>query len=271
MTKGAVKTIDDIKEGFSMYMFADAFEGAAITPEVTSVKVGDLAIVLDSLDIKYSNNTFVIPTDDNINSKDATVTITAKDNTNYSGTASINYTINRATYTITYTYNGVTSATHTNPSTYVYGKVVTLTDATKTGYTFNGWTYEDQTEPTKNVVISVTDKGNKTFTANFDANTYYISFNKNDVLAQGEMTNQEFEYDETKNLSDNVFTKTGYTFKGWSTTNDGTVVYNDKASITNLTSEDKAVIDLYAVWEANQYIVTFDLNKGTSTSTEPEC
>ena len=39
----------------------------------------------------------------------------------------------------TITYNGVDGATHSNPSTFTESDDITLTDATKSGFTFAGW------------------------------------------------------------------------------------------------------------------------------------
>ena len=62
-------------------------------------------------------------------------------------------------------------------------------------------------------------------------------------------------------------TKTAtYTFKNWNTKADGTgTAYTDEQSVTNLTSEDGAIINLYAIWEKETYSVTFDANGGTGT------
>ncbi len=71
-------------------------------------------------------------------------------------------------YTITYVLDGGSNAT-TNPTGYTYGTVVTLADASKTGYTFDGW-YSDAAFTTRVTEISATDMGNKTLYAKFTAN-----------------------------------------------------------------------------------------------------
>ncbi len=69
------------------------------------------------------------------------------------------------------TYNGVEGATHTNPATYTEGTAVTLTDASKDGYTFNGWyTTADFQEASKVTEISATTTGNVTLYAKFTQN-----------------------------------------------------------------------------------------------------
>ena len=80
--------------------------------------------------------------------------------------------------------------------------------------------------------------------------TYLVRFNANG--GSGTMDDQELEYGEYSNsteLNANKFTRTGYTFMGWSTTETGSVEYTDGEWVSNLTTEDGAVINLYAVWE----------------------
>lgn len=78
-----------------------------------------------------------------------------------------------------------------------------------------------------------------------------VSFDANG--GTGSMSSMTFGKGDTKNLTANKFTRTGYTFVGWNTKADGTgTSYSDKQSITpteNLT--------LYAQWEES---------KGTGTA-----
>ena len=78
-----------------------------------------------------------------------------------------------------------------------------------------------------------------------------VSFDANG--GTGSMSSMTFGKGESKNLTANKFTRTGYIFKGWNTKSDGTgTSYSDKQSITpteNLT--------LYAQWEES---------KGTGTA-----
>ena len=56
-------------------------------------------------------------------------------------------------------------------------------------------------------------------------------------------------------------TRTGYTFLGWATTQNGSVTYSAGASLS-LTEP----LTLYAVWEPITYTVTFDANGGTCST-----
>ena len=71
-------------------------------------------------------------------------------------------------YTITYVLDGGTNDT-TNPTGYTYGIGVTLADASKTGYTFDGW-YSDAAFTTRVTSISAAATGNMTLYAKFTAN-----------------------------------------------------------------------------------------------------
>lgn len=71
-------------------------------------------------------------------------------------------------YTITYELDGGTNDT-SNPTGYTYGTGVMLADASKTGYTFDGW-YSDAAFTTRITGISATDMGNKTLYAKFTLN-----------------------------------------------------------------------------------------------------
>ena len=79
----------------------------------------------------------------------------------------------------------------------------------------------------------------------------------------GQMTGPVIENEG--NLPANTFVRGGYTFAGWATAPDGDVVYADKAAIT-ATSEDKGLLDLYAVWTPNEYAIAYELNGGTASN-----
>ena len=80
------------------------------------------------------------------------------------------------TYNITYNLNGGEDNTSTITSYTIESGDINLIAPTKVGYTFIGWSYEGQREPTKTVTISTGSYGEKEFTANWQANTYTVSF-----------------------------------------------------------------------------------------------
>lgn len=148
------------------------------------------------------------------------------------------------------------NAVYSNPS-------VTLPTATKTGYTFKNWSVDAAKGSIAGNTLTVKDT-NVTATANYTANTYTVKYNVNG--GNGEMADQAMTYDKDSTLSDNVFTRDNYTFRGWSTDPNGSAMYTDKQSVKNLTAENGAVVTLYAVWTKNQYTINFDGNGGSVTT-----
>lgn len=140
---------------------------------------------------------------------------------------------------------------------------VTLPTASKTGYTFKNWSVDAAKGSIAGNTLTVKNT-DVTATANYTANTYTVKFNANG--GNGEMADQAMTYDKDATLSDNVFTRDNYTFRGWSTDPNGSAMYTDKQSVKNLTAENGAVVTLYAVWTKNQYTINFDGNGGSVTT-----
>ena len=138
----------------------------------------------------------------------------------------------------------------------------------KTGYIFDGWTGTDLNEATKNVTIAQGSTGDRTYTANWTPITYQIAFHANN--GTGTMANQVFTYDVAQALTQNIFTRTGYTYEGWNTQADGSgTPYADKQEILNLTAENGAVIDIYAQWQLIPYTIGYDLAGGSVATANP--
>ncbi len=98
-------------------------------------------------------------------------------------------------------------------------------------------------------------------TYSFTANTYIVKFNYNG--GSGSMSDQEFTYDQAQNLSKNTFKRSGYTFTGWNTKQNGSgTSYSDEAYVQNLTTVSNGEVILYAQWTANSYDVTLKANGG---------
>ena len=62
------------------------------------------------------------------------------------------------------------------------------------------------------------------------------------------MSDESFTYDQSKALTTNAFTRSGYEFLGWATSAGGAVVYTDGQSVSNLTTTDNGTVTLYAKW-----------------------
>jgi len=148
------------------------------------------------------------------------------------------------TYTITYNKgeHGSGSAIPDGEKTEDVDFTLSSSKYTYSGHVQTGWTTTDGGEKTY-------DLGG-TYTGNEDlalypywTETYTITYDKNGGTGYMLATEGVGEI----NLRANIYTKTGYTFLGWATSqanaNAGTVAYADKAAYT-LTSN----VTLYAVW-----------------------
>ena len=110
-------------------------------------------------------------------------------------------------------------------------------------------------------------------TAQAKANTYTISYNANG--GSGTMASTTAIYGSTTTISANTFTKSGYSFAGWTTNSDGS---DDGYGWTNWSGTWKYVngqygisggkLVLYARWSANTYTIKYDANGGTGAPTD---
>ena len=142
---------------------------------------------------------------------------------------------------------------------------VTLPTPTRTGYTFSGW-YTSASGGTKIGAggAGYTPSKNITLYAQWSPITYTIKFVGNGSTS-GSMANMTMTYDAAKNLTDNAFKRTGYSFTSWNTKADGGgTKYTNKQSVKNLTTINGATITLYAQWTPDSYTIKFNGNGSTS-------
>ncbi|MBQ4535785.1 MAG: InlB B-repeat-containing protein, partial [Clostridia bacterium] len=86
----------------------------------------------------------------------------------------------------------------------------------------------------------------------------------------GTMANQAFKYGVSQDLTANTFTRTGYTFSGWSlSSSSSTVTYKDKANVKNLTPTANGKFNLYAVWSPITYKLSYTLDGGSVATENP--
>lgn len=206
-------------------------------------------------DVKYDN-------------KESVKNLTSTDD----GTVTLYAVWKANTYTIEYKGNGATSGSMEDTThTYDTAKALRTNAYKRTGYTFKGWAKSedatsakyDNKESVKN--LTSTNKGTITLYAVWEVNTYSVKYNANG--GTGSMSNSKHTYNSAKALTANAFKRTGYTFLGWAKTDDATsVAYTNKQSVKNLSSTDGATVNLYAVWKANTYTVTYNGNGASSGS-----
>ncbi len=93
---------------------------------------------------------------------------------------------------------------------------------------------------------------------------YTVQFEPNG--GTGTMSDQTFICDVEQQLTANSFSRTGYTFTGWNTKDDGSGdSYTNQQSV-NLSSTNNDNITLYAQWTPTQYTITYNGLEGATHS-----
>lgn len=119
--------------------------------------------------------------------------------------------------------------------------------------------------------LTSVDGGNVTLYANWDDIRYFIAFDGNGATS-GSMAMMDgldgkgIKYTVSTALTANQFARTGYTFKGWNTAQNGSGnSYSDGAAVSQLTTTNGATVTLYAQWAVTSYNISYDYNGATST------
>ncbi len=185
------------------------------------------------------------------------------------------WTIN--SHTLAWEWNGgSTSGSYTAGGTKNYGTTITYPangTMSKTGYNFTGWTTDPTGTPTK------MPDADLTITANWSAKTYSNTLDREGGTTGS--TSVTTTYNSTALTSYTAPTKTGYTFGGYWSGDDGTgtEVINTsgalKASVTvselawtNSSSQwvKDGAVTMYAKWTAKNYTVTLNDGSGSGGS-----
>lgn len=163
------------------------------------------------------------------------------------------------TYTIRYNANGGTGAPASQTKTSGKGLTLSSTVPTYTGHTFLGWaTSASATSAKYSAGGAFNTDADTTLYAVWRANRYTVSYNANG--GTGAPGSQTKTYGTAITLSTTKPTCEGYTFIGWSTDKTATTaMYTSGSQYT----ENKN-IELFAVWKANSYTVSFNANGGTN-------
>ena len=208
-----------------------------------------------------------------------TVAETSSSTINGDGSSVVVYRYVRNKYAITWkiddetTYEPSSTDEFTSGDTYYQAPIVQpTTNPTKPGYTFVKWDVVSSAAPARAAArkaaaedLPTTVPANPvTFSAVWNANTYYVSFDKNGGSGN-DMAKQTFTYGASQTLSANTYTGPSYTvtfnsnggptvssqsttrpFTGWSDGNGET--YTDQQPVKNLTATNGATITLTAQW-----------------------
>lgn len=167
-------------------------------------------------------------------------------------------------YTITFDKNDPLALGAMETQTVAKGAAETIDSCAfnKPGYSFSGWSLSPAGEVIyENGGSIALNDGDITLYANYGVRTFYVIFDKNDVLATGSINSQPINYGDTTTLTPNVYQKTGYLFGGWATSPTGEIKYLDCASFKIGTND----LTLYAVWEV-ALTITFDSQGGSEVA-----
>jgi uncharacterized repeat protein (TIGR02543 family) len=136
-----------------------------------------------------------------------------------------------------------------------------LEDELRTTYGLTGYT--TPTSPASGLAYTLTTT--PTLFAQWAANSYSVTFDANG--GSGTMSNLGIVAGTAKNLTANTFTRTGYTFQGWTTNANGTgTTYTNSQSVTLFSN-----VTLYAKWLAGTFTITFGNTPGTTGCIDSRC
>ena len=156
-------------------------------------------------------------------------------------------------YEITYDLQGGSFFVD-NPIEYDGYETFTVYNPTRTGYTFIGWTGTGLQEKTMSLTIELGSSGNRSYTANWQANTYVVKYDANGGVMTGTIAvatyDKEFKFAKVE--------RSGYKFLGWY---DGNIKYQDFDNWELLNG-----LNLKAKWEIISYNVEYNLNGGSATN-----
>ena len=153
-------------------------------------------------------------------------------------------------HTVTYDGNGASEGSM-SPQSIAEGNTtskLTSNQFSKRGYTFSGWsTEEDGSGFSYKDQDVLAPKTNMVLYAKWTPNTYTIKF-VGGSNSSGSMSDVTATYDSATKLPSNGFSREGYKFAGWSTSDgdDATVGFSDQTDVINLVENGE--ITLYAVW-----------------------
>ena len=198
-------------------------------------------------------------------------------------------------YSISYTLNGGSHGKN-HPTTATYNEVINISNPTREGYTFDGWSASGLSntamtgtssslskwngKATKNTYfanLTTTNNGKVSLTANWTKNgitaTLYQNYYPGDSTTIPPPISEYYVPDDDGGTKLNLPSpeREGYKFLGWNTKDDGSGKYY--TSETNFNNSSQVVsghcvatanagqikFNLYAIWEANEYSVNVNI------------
>ncbi|MBQ9514279.1 MAG: uL15 family ribosomal protein, partial [Clostridia bacterium] len=156
-----------------------------------------------------------------------------------------------ATYTISYTLNGGTLPSGYPASYNITTNTFSLSNPTRKGYTFSGWTGSNGSTKQTSVSIAKGSTGNKSYTANWTANSYTVTLSKNNGTGGSDSVSATYG---SAMPSATMPTRTGYTFTGYFDSNN--VKYYNANGTSAKNWDTASTATLTAKWQINQYPVS---------------
>ena len=158
------------------------------------------------------------------------------------------------TYKITYNLNGGQLAVENKATYNIETATFTLNNPTKRGYEFKGWSGSNLTgNENQSVSIERETYGELTFTANWTAIEYSITYNLNEGT-NNSANPKTYTIEQEVRLQDPE--RKGYKFSGWT---DNGLISKDSIGEKTFT----------ASWEIIEYSIIYNLEGGTNDSSNP--
>ena len=102
----------------------------------------------------------------------------------------------------------------------------------------------------------------------FNIKSVNVTFHRNTSSSDTQTASQTFTYGVAgQSFSDKGWSYAGHTLLGWAYSNNATEAYHTPLNgvLDSWINTEYPKVDLYAVWSANRYTVTYDANGGTGT------
>lgn len=145
-------------------------------------------------------------------------------------------------YTVSLTADPSDGGTVSGAGTFSYGSSTTIKAIPADDFLFVKWS-----DGSQQAVRTISITRDYSLTATFRRKTYTVRFYANDGTAKKK--EQTMGVGVSSPLIANTWERDQYTFMGWATSSDGAVEYDDGETVTDLSTEDGAVVSLYAVWQ----------------------
>ena len=168
-------------------------------------------------------------------------------------------------FTVTYNANGGQNAPESQTKMYGIDINISTQEPTKEGSIFKGWSRSKEATTVDykaGAVYSI--NANITLYAVWEKQGYTISYDANGGENAPESQNKTAGVD--LKISSQSPTKKGYKFEGWSLTKNATEATYQPEGIIGLDRN----LTLYAVWKVEEYSITYNLNGGNLTNSNPE-